>query len=122
MQWPMMGFLQDVRHAAFRTLPKNPGLVAVLVLCLGLGIGVNATVFGIFNAALLQGPTAVDASRLVRVEPGNSDQISYPNYRDVRGTAGFADFALSANVTLNSKSGDSLESLTALQVSANFFD
>jgi putative ABC transport system permease protein len=113
--------VRETRYAV-RTLRKNPTLVGVLVLCLGLGIGVNATIFGIFNKALLQGPTALNPGELVRVEPGNSDQISYANYRDLRGTPGFADFALSAGATLNLRSGDTLESLTALQVSANFFD
>ena len=112
---------RDTRYAV-RTLRKNPTLVAVLVLCLGLGVGVNATIFGILNEALLQGPTAVNPDRLVRVEPGNSDQISYANYRDLRGTHGFVEFALSASASLNLRNGDALESLTALQVSANFFD
>jgi macrolide transport system ATP-binding/permease protein len=112
---------RDVRYA-LATLRREPGVVAVLVACLGLGIGVNATVFGIFNAALLQGPTAIEPDRIVRVEPGNSDQISYANYRDLRDTPGFAAFALSAGATLNLQNGDALEKLSALQVSANFFE
>jgi predicted permease len=112
---------RDVRYA-LATLRREPGVVAVLVACLGLGIGVNATVFGIFNAALLQGPTAIEPDRIVRVEPGNGDQISYANYRDLRDTPGFAGFALSAGATLNLRNGEALERLSALQVSANFFD
>lgn len=112
---------RDLRYA-FATLRREPGVVAVLVACLGLGIGVNATVFGIFNAALLQGPTATEPDRIVRVEPGNSDQISYANYRDLRDTPGFAGFALSAGATLHLQNGDALEKLSALQVSGNFFD
>ena len=112
---------RDLRYAV-RTLRKSPGHVAVVVLCLGLGIGVNTTIFGLFNAALLTPPTGRDPDRLVQIEPGNSDQISYPNYKDLGRPAGFEDLALSGRVTLNLRSGDSLQSLTGLQVSANYFE
>jgi putative ABC transport system permease protein len=112
---------RDLRYA-LATLRRESGVVAVLVACLGLGIGVNATVFGIFNAALLQSPTAIEPDRIVRIEPGNGDKISYANYRDLRGTPGFADFALSAGATLNLQNGDAIEPLSAQQVSDNFFE
>jgi len=112
---------RDLRYAV-RTLRKSPGHVAVVVLCLGLGIGVNTTIFGLFNAALLTPPTGPDPDRLVQIEPGNSDQISYPNYKDLGRPAGFEDLALSGRVTLNLRSGDSLQSLTGLQVAANYFE
>jgi putative ABC transport system permease protein len=113
--------VRDVRYAA-RTLARSPGLVIVTVLCLGLGIGVNATIFNLFNAAVLQEPTAREPQRLVRIEPGNSDQISYLNYRDLLGTAGFDDIAISGSASLNLRNGQEIEPLTALQVSGNFFD
>lgn len=68
-------FGADIRYA-WRTLARTPGVLAVLVLCLGLGV--NTTLFTLFNVTVLQGPTARDASRLVQIEPGNGDQISYP--------------------------------------------
>src|SRR5262245_34927605 len=61
-------FRRDLRYA-LSTLRREPLLVGVLVACLGLGIGVNAVVFGVFNTALLQGPTALEPERIVRIEP-----------------------------------------------------
>ena len=112
---------REVRYA-LRTLTKSPGVVSVVVLCLGLGIGLNATIFGILNGALLQGPTAADPDRLVRIEPGNGDQISYLNYRDLQGTAGFEALILTKGTSLNLESGNDREPISVLQVSANYFD
>jgi putative ABC transport system permease protein len=113
--------VRDVRYA-LRTLRKTPGLVALVVLCLGLGIGVNTTLFSLFNAVLLRGPSAREPERLVQIEPGNGDQISYLNYQDLGRPAGFADLAISRRTALNFSSGSTLQSVSALQVSANFFE
>ncbi|SPE36992.1 hypothetical protein SBA6_630030 [Candidatus Sulfopaludibacter sp. SbA6] len=70
-----MTLMQDLIYAA-RSLRKAPGLVAVVVLTLTLGIGVHTTVFNLLNLMLLAPPTAVEPDRLVRIEPGNGNQIS----------------------------------------------
>lgn len=70
-----MTLMQDLIYAA-RSLRRAPGLVAVVVLTLTLGIGVNTTVFNLLNLMLLAPPTAVEPDRLVRIEPGNGNQIS----------------------------------------------
>ena len=49
----MHTFLQDLRYA-FRTLGQSPVFTSVAVLCLGLGIATNTTVFSVFTAALLR--------------------------------------------------------------------
>jgi hypothetical protein len=56
----METFVRDVRYAA-RSLKASPGLMFVLVACLGWGIGVNTTMFSVFNATVLRG--AVGAGR-----------------------------------------------------------
>ena len=77
----------------------------MVVLCLGLGIGVNTTIFSLYNAALLTAPTGREPERLVQIEPGNSDQISYPNYKDLGRLAGFDGLALSARVAAEPADG-----------------
>ena len=43
--------LTDLR-LALRTLRSRPGLVLAVVLCLGLGIGVNSTVYSMVSAVI----------------------------------------------------------------------
>jgi putative ABC transport system permease protein len=46
-------FLYDLRHAA-RALRHHPGFLAVVVLTLGFGVGINTATFSIVNAVLIR--------------------------------------------------------------------
>ena len=59
-------FRQDLGYA-FRGLRRQPGFAAVIMVTLGLGIGANATMFGLLDQLLLKPPAHVaDADRVVR--------------------------------------------------------
>jgi predicted permease len=57
---------QDVRYA-LRMLRKSPVFALVVVLSLGLGIGVNTTIFSFVNAAILRPPAVEKPGQLVEV-------------------------------------------------------
>jgi len=111
---------RDLLYAA-RGLRRHPELLVITALSLGLGIGVNTTLFNIFNIVVLQKPTAVDSDRIVRIEPGNSNGISYLNYRDIQGSTAFAGTAITSTTTLNVRTGSDIQQVLGLEVSGNFF-
>jgi len=82
--------LQDIRFAA-RTLIKNPGFTLAAVLCLALGIGVNATIFSCVRALLLRPFPYRNPDELVAIGEASltrgwhMNSVSYPNFRSWQG-------------------------------------
>ena len=114
-------FLSDLRRA-LRLLRTSPGLVLVSVLSLGLGLGVNLTLFTAIRAVFFREPTIADRERVVGVQPGNSNQFSYLNYRDLRDSGIFETVAGYRQVRLNLRTGDEAEPVDGLAVTPNFFE
>jgi macrolide transport system ATP-binding/permease protein len=81
--------VKDVRYA-WHNLLRNPGFTLVAVFAVALGIGVNATIFGIFNAAALKQLPVSDPSRVVRLKRwyqsprGNQFYFTEAEYRYLR--------------------------------------
>lgn len=62
----MNDLVQDIRYAV-RTLARRPGFVAVAVITLALGIGVNSAIFSALNSILLRPLPYPAPDRLVQV-------------------------------------------------------
>ena len=67
---PIGVFLQDARYAV-RTLVKMPGFTATCVICLGLGIGVNSTMFSVVDTVAIRPLPFADPDRLVELHTTN---------------------------------------------------
>ncbi len=85
----MGGWIQDARFG-LRVLTKNPGLPALAVITLALGIAANSTIFSWINSTLLDPvPGVSHTSDLVTVMRGERSEhptppFSYLDYRDLR--------------------------------------
>src|SRR6187431_55211 len=78
--------LRDLRHAG-RTIRRMPGLSAVVIVSLGVGIGVNTAVFSWIQAIVFHPlPGVPDATRFhpveARAEAGARPGASWLEYRD----------------------------------------
>ncbi|HUP24531.1 MAG TPA: ABC transporter permease, partial [Thermoanaerobaculia bacterium] len=112
---------RDLRLGA-RNLSRSPGLVVASVLSLALGIGPNAYFYTAIDTVFRHRPTMTAPSRVVAVEPGNSNQFSYLNYRDLRDSGIFEDTIGFRLTALDHREGDSILRLGALAVTGNFFE
>jgi putative ABC transport system permease protein len=78
--------ISDVRFA-LRTLAKSPAFSLAAILCLTLGIGVNATIFSCVRALLLRPFPYRSPDELVAIGESNPkrgwrmNSVSYPNFR-----------------------------------------
>lgn len=111
---------RDIAYAC-RGLRRSPALVLTCVLSLGLGIGVNTTIFTALRSVFRHQPTIAHASGVVGVEPGNSNQFSYLNYRDLRESGIFADTTAYRIVRVNLRADGRSERLLSVATTGNFF-
>ena len=81
----MQTLLQDIRFGC-RTLLRNPGFAAVVVLTLAIGIGANTAIFSFFDGVLLKPLPYADPEQIVMVwekpPEGERNGISTLNFLD----------------------------------------
>ncbi len=124
----MSNLFADLR-TAFRRLVHKPGLAAIAVLAVGLGIGLTTAMFSIVNGVLLKGlpfdePHELVALNRVNLLEGPSRLIGHiHDYRDlVESQTTFEALAGMEIVPANvSPPGQEPEFLTAASVTANMF-
>ncbi len=88
--------LQDLRYA-LRGIRTSPAFAATVALTIALGVGVDATMFGILDRLLFRAPPGVaDPDRVVILEThgrgdfGYNDSFAYPSYTDLSAAQGFS--------------------------------
>src|SRR5690606_12088245 len=97
---------QNLRYA-LRRLKAEPGFALVVVLAMGLGIGMNTTVFTLVNAVLLRGLPYDKADELVVAESFDRQQrsgrgVSWSDFDDwQRDAQSFQGLAAMRNLAMN---------------------
>jgi predicted permease len=118
--------LGDLRNAV-RTISRMPGLAAVIVVSLAIGIGVNTTIFSWIQLILLQPlPGVSGASNFLLVEPrtetGGYPGASWPEYRALRTQVpALRDIVASQMVPFNVGEPGKTERTHGQLVSGNYF-
>lgn len=121
--------LQDVRYG-LRMLAKNPGFTAVAVITLGLGIGVNTTVFSFVQGFLLRRPPVADPDRVMMLCGTNPKggwmpdmaPVSAPDFLDWRRQANsYSGMAAASFDSFTLSGSGEAERVPGGQVSANYF-
>jgi predicted permease len=118
--------MQDLRYG-LRMLAKNPGLTAVAVVTLALGIGANTAIFTLANGALLRPLPVEEPDRLVSVFTSQNGEgynhSSYPDYRDLRDKdSAFSGLAAHFYYPMSLKGSGQPEVITGQVVTGNFFN
>ncbi|HSL69686.1 MAG TPA: ABC transporter permease, partial [Longimicrobiales bacterium] len=122
----MDAFRQNIRFA-LRSLLRNPGVLLVAVLSLGLGISVNTTIFSAVDVFLVRPLPYPDPDRILQIwstnpERGfNASSIAVPDYLDWRRAAATVDLAAYRGSSFNLSGRGEPERLSALRVTSNFF-
>jgi macrolide transport system ATP-binding/permease protein len=122
----MSTLLQDVRYG-MRMLRKRPGFTLVAVITLALGIGANAAIFTLVNAALLRPLPVAEPGQIVSLNNVSERRMfatfSYPNYRDFRDRNEAFSGLIGYSFSPLSLSHDGInERLWGYVVTGNYFD
>ena len=118
----LTNFPRDVRYA-LRTIRQQPLLLIAATTSIALGAGANLAIFGLANSTFLAAPSSDDPDRLVHLRTNHGSHTPYREWRalDASGTvAGVAGYRFQLDV--NWRGRELSIPISALQVTANFFD
>ncbi len=119
--------------SALRGLRRNPGFSAAVILTLALGIGANATMFGVVDRLLLSPPQHIegaDGVRRIYLERFGRDGVSFisgglshADFVDMEALSTFESVAVYGSVRHNWAlgSGTSARTVSVQQASASLF-
>src|SRR5262249_48526324 len=119
--------LQDLRYG-LRSLTHRPGFAAVAIVTLALGIGLNAAVFTVVDAALVRSVPYAEPERLVHLwqVQDNAERRPVPfawqTLRELQDSGLFASVAGYQPSSVAWTGRPDPEELPALNVTANFLD
>ncbi len=123
----MDAVIKDVRFA-FRGLLKRPGLTAVALITLGLGIGVNTAIFSAVDSVLLRPLPLKDPEQLVAVWEHTpslgivQNQMAPANYFDLRNhNQVFTDVGAFTDLSMNLTGAGEPERLDGQMMTASVF-
>ncbi len=112
---------------AFRAFRRSPGIIAVAVISLALGIGANTAIFSVVDTFMFRPLSFTEPERLVHVyatlpERGwNYNEVSIANFVDFREQSRTTDIAASYARDFNLSSGDGPERINGERASWNYF-
>jgi len=121
----MRTLIHDLRYA-LRQLRKSPGMAALAILTLALGVGANTGIFTVIESVLLRPLPYAESSRLVYIGPPTDNPgfsaTSWMNYRDIHQQAMLLEdlSGYSEDVTVLETQNAS-ESIPAPHVTTNLF-
>ncbi|MEM6701194.1 MAG: ABC transporter permease, partial [Acidobacteriota bacterium] len=113
---------------ALRSFSKRPGLTAVILATLVLGIGLNSTVFSVLDSVLFRPLAVAESDRLLRVYSSVPDgflpeePMAYPDLVDLRESRAVEGIAAHATTFVAYSQGDQAEIVIAEMVSDDAFD
>jgi predicted permease len=118
--------LQDVRHA-WRSLRKSPGFIAVALLSLAFGIGVNTAIFTLVNGILLKTLPVPDPHRIVQINEraghhAGDDRLGFEVFRGLRRQSEiFTDAIAFSNAFVSLDTGGEPNKIDLGLVSGSYF-
>jgi len=117
-----LAIMQDLRYA-LRSLRNSPGLAAVAILSLALGIGANTAIFSLIDAVMLKSLPVSHPEELLQVTMATPQFFSNPIWEAIRNRQDvFTDVMAYGRWGMNLAAGGEARPADGLYVSGHYFD